>query len=122
VPDPELAPGADELFSPEPDVAAPEADELEPDDPVAAFELPLPGEVPVPEAELPDELVPRADWCAAEALAGKVAATPAAASTLARPAAAVTARSRFRLRSLAAARSPVLPDCGCCFMTATLRS
>ena len=99
MPDPELAPGADELFSPEPDVAAPEADELEPDDPVAAFEL-------------PDELVPCADWCAAEALAGKVAATPAAASTLARPAAAVTARSRFRLRSLAAARSPVLPDCG----------
>ncbi len=108
MPDPEPAPGADELFSPEPDVAEPE-----PDDPVAAFEPPLPAEAPVPEAELPDVLVPCADWCAAEALAGKVAATPAAASTLARPAAAVTARSRFRLRSLAAASSPLLPDCGC---------
>jgi hypothetical protein len=99
-PEPELAVGADELCRPDPELA----EELLPEE-LLPEEL-LPADVPAEPDLAADWLVLAAEWCADDACApGRVYATPVAVSTLARPAAAVTARSRFRCRSLTAARA-----------------
>jgi hypothetical protein len=74
-------------------------------------------ELALPEVDLPvfAELLCWVDVACADP--GRLYATPAAVSTLARPAAAVTPRSRARLRSLAAIRcvrppSRVRPESG----------
>jgi len=107
-PEPELAPGAVVPERPplDPELRDPELDEPElaepdPDDP--EFDVP-----DVPDAEVPDSACAEAD--VVSAAAGRDTATPAAPSTLARPAAAVSLRSRERLRSrrLMAARVSLL--------------
>jgi hypothetical protein len=90
-------------------------DELLPEFELAELELPEPDELPEVDDLLvldPPVLVTELCWAVvACADPARVEATPAAASTLARPAAAVTARSLDRLRFLAAIRGirPAVP-------------